>query len=239
MDDNGFVLGFFFSSLNPVLTAHPCPQTLFPLDWDMHVAQWNTELVCSLAIEVEPCSVRLGVVLMCWAHSLFNIHSVNSEWPHRKPRINSQLVAQQVAQQYATPPPAKKEKKEKPERPEKERADGERPERNLPDGEHPAKDKIEKDHADKEKKDREKEITVTLPKKPSSKKTRYGTLLSAHYCINMNLFLMHINCSLSSLCRPKMDNHQSPPSERNSIQSGKSTTKTKNSHISRCFSFHL
>ncbi|KAM8931146.1 RING1 and YY1-binding protein isoform 3-T3 [Pelodytes ibericus] len=31
----------------------------------------------------------------------------------RKPRINSQLVAQQVAQQYATPPPPKKEKKEK------------------------------------------------------------------------------------------------------------------------------
>ncbi|KAF4078938.1 hypothetical protein AMELA_G00187420 [Ameiurus melas] len=121
----------------------------------------------------------------------------------RKPRINSQLVAQQVAQQYATPPPAKKEKKEKPERPEKERADGERPERNLPDVEHPAKEKVEKDHADQEKKDREKEITVALPKKPSSKKTR-----------------------------PKMDNHQSPPSERNSIQSGKSTTKIKNSHIS-------
>ncbi|KAI5108989.1 RING1 and YY1-binding protein B [Silurus meridionalis] len=123
-------------------------------------------------------------------------------YPATKPRINSQLVAQQVAQQYATPPPAKKEKKEKPERLEKEKADGERPERNLPDGELPAKEKIENDHADKEKKDREKEITVSLPKKPSKK------------------------------TRPKMDNHQSPPSERNSIQSGKSTTKTKNSHIS-------
>uniref|UniRef100_A0A3B1JWL5 RING1 and YY1 binding protein b n=1 Tax=Astyanax mexicanus TaxID=7994 RepID=A0A3B1JWL5_ASTMX len=92
----------------------------------------------------------------------------------RKPRINSQLVAQQVAQQYATPPPPKKEKKERPERPEKER------------------------------KDREKEITPTITKKPNSKKTR-----------------------------PKTDIHQSPPSERNSIQSGKSTTKTKNSHTSR------
>lgn len=91
-------------------------------------------------------------------------------------------MAQQVAQQYATPPPAKKEKKEKPERPEKERADGERPERNLPDGEHPAKDKIEeKDNAEKEKKDREKEITVALPKKPGSKKTRYN-MLAAFYC---------------------------------------------------------
>lgn len=86
-----------------------------------------------------------------------------------------------MAQQYATPPPAKKEKKEKPERPEKARPDGERPERNLPDGEHPAKDKIEKDHADKEKKDREKEITIALPKTPSSKKTRYCTS-SAYYC---------------------------------------------------------
>uniref|UniRef100_A0A9J8CC95 RING1 and YY1 binding protein b n=1 Tax=Cyprinus carpio carpio TaxID=630221 RepID=A0A9J8CC95_CYPCA len=88
----------------------------------------------------------------------------------RKPRINSQLVAQQVAQQYAIPPPPKKDKKEKPERPEKDR----------------------------------KEITPAITKKPNSKKNK-----------------------------PKSDSHQSPPSERNSIQSGKSTTKTKNSHISR------
>ena len=39
----------------------------------------------------------------------------------RKPRINSQLVAQQVAQQYATPPPPKKEKKEKVEKQDKEK----------------------------------------------------------------------------------------------------------------------
>ncbi|KAK1796338.1 hypothetical protein P4O66_009402 [Electrophorus voltai] len=122
----------------------------------------------------------------------------------RKPRINSQLVAQQVAQQYATPPPPKKEKKERSERPEKERAEGERTDRNPPDPEHPAKDKLEKDQIDKEKKDREKDITPAITKKPSSKKIR-----------------------------PKTDIHQSPPSERNSIQSGKSTTKTKNSHISR------
>lgn len=142
-----------------------------------------------LGVDVEAHSVMLGMVLMHSARSPFNPHSVNSEWPHRKPRINSQLVAQQVAQQYATPPPAKKEKKEKPERPEKERADGERPERNLPDSEHPAKEKIEeKDNAEKEKKDREKEkkdrekeITVALPKKPGSKKTRYN-MLAAFYC---------------------------------------------------------
>lgn len=37
-------------------------------------------------------------------------------------------------------------------------------------------------------------------------------------------------------CRPKSENHQSPPSDKHSIQSGKSVTKTnnKNSHISRC-----
>ncbi|KAK7145097.1 hypothetical protein R3I94_011255 [Phoxinus phoxinus] len=128
----------------------------------------------------------------------------------RKPRINSQLVAQQVAQQYATPPPPKKEKKEKPERPEKDRAEGERPDRNPPDIERTDvdtdkdKDKCEKDQPDKEKKDREKEIIPAITKKPNSKKNK-----------------------------PKSDTHQSPPSERNSIQSGKSTTKTKNSHISR------
>ncbi|XP_065135866.2 RING1 and YY1-binding protein B isoform X2 [Paramisgurnus dabryanus] len=117
----------------------------------------------------------------------------------RKPRINSQLVAQQVAQQYATPPPPKKEKKEKPE---KDRGEGERPDKNLPESEHADKDKSEKEQPDKEKKDREKEITPAITKKPNSKKNR-----------------------------PKSDSHQSPPSERNSIQSGKSTTK--NSHISR------
>ncbi|KAK2889466.1 hypothetical protein Q8A67_014841 [Cirrhinus molitorella] len=122
----------------------------------------------------------------------------------RKPRINSQLVAQQVAQQYAIPPPPKKEKKEKPERPEKERAEGERPDRNPQDGENTDKDKSEKEQPDKEKKDREKEITPAITKKPNSKKNK-----------------------------PKSDSHQSPPSERNSIQSGKSTTKTNNSHISR------
>ncbi|NP_001012373.1 RING1 and YY1-binding protein B [Danio rerio] len=125
----------------------------------------------------------------------------------RKPRINSQLVAQQVAQQYATPPPPKKEKKEKPERPEKDRAEEERPDINPPD-EHPVeqrdKDKSEKEQPEKEKKDREKEIIPAITKKPNSKKNR-----------------------------PKSDIHQSPPSERNSIQSGKSTTKTKNSHNSR------
>lgn len=37
--------------------------------------------------------------------------------------------------------------------------------------------------------------------------------------------------------RPKSDNHQSPPSDKHSIQSGKSASKTnKNSHISRCVS---
>ncbi|XP_030633184.1 RING1 and YY1-binding protein B isoform X1 [Chanos chanos] len=122
----------------------------------------------------------------------------------RKPRINSQLVAQQVAQQYATPPPPKKEKKEKPERPEKDHNDGDRSERIRPDSEPQDKDKKEKEQPEKDKKDREKDITPAITKKPNSKKTR-----------------------------PKSDNHQSPPSERNSIQSGKSAIKTNNSHISR------
>uniref|UniRef100_A0A3Q3WN19 RanBP2-type domain-containing protein n=1 Tax=Mola mola TaxID=94237 RepID=A0A3Q3WN19_MOLML len=95
----------------------------------------------------------------------------------RKPRINSQLVAQQVAQQYPMPPPAKKERRERSER-------------------------TEKDH----KPDTEKDISPAITKKPGSRKTR-----------------------------PKSDNNQSPPSDKHSIQSGKSATKTnKNSHISRC-----
>ncbi|KAM9132977.1 RING1 and YY1-binding protein [Pangshura tecta] len=93
----------------------------------------------------------------------------------RKPRINSQLVAQQVAQQYATPPPPKKEKKEK----------------------------VEKQ--DKEKPDKEKEISPSVTKKNTNKKTK-----------------------------PKSDIVKDPPSEANSIQSGNTTTKTSDlNHTSR------
>ncbi|KAI3370447.1 hypothetical protein L3Q82_025210 [Scortum barcoo] len=135
----------------------------------------------------------------------------------RKPRINSQLVAQQVAQQYPMPPPPKKERRERSERTDKERPDegeravgegrpeGERPERVRPEGEAPEKEKSDKDQPIKDKPDTEKDISPAVTKKPSSKKTR-----------------------------PKSDNHQSPPSDKHSIQSGKSATKTnKNSHISR------
>uniref|UniRef100_A0A672HSM0 RanBP2-type domain-containing protein n=1 Tax=Salarias fasciatus TaxID=181472 RepID=A0A672HSM0_SALFA len=113
----------------------------------------------------------------------------------RKPRINSQLVAQQVAQQYPMPPPPKKERRERSERSDKERPDG--------DGER--KEKSEKEQPIKEKPDREKDISPAVTKKPNSKKTR-----------------------------PKSENHQGPPSDKHSIQSGKSASKTnKNSHISR------
>ncbi|CAL8339912.1 unnamed protein product [Lota lota] len=178
----------------------------------------------------------------------------------RKPRINSQLVAQQVAQQYPMPPPPKKERRERSERSDKDRPDGEgeradgegrgdggdgradtegqgdtegphpgaegrpdgegrpeteRPERVVPrpEAETPEKEK-EKEKGDKDKEsppaikdkpDREKDISLAVTKKPGSKKNR-----------------------------PKSDNHQSPPSDKHSIQSGKSATKTnKSSHISR------
>ncbi|XP_048878568.1 RING1 and YY1-binding protein B isoform X1 [Brienomyrus brachyistius] len=117
----------------------------------------------------------------------------------RKPRINSQLVAQQVAQQYASPPPPKKERRE---RAEKERPEVERVERVRPDGEPPSeKEALEKE---KEKPDQEKDVSPTVTRKPSSKKTK-----------------------------PKSDIHQSPRSEVNSIQSGNSTAKSNgSSHVS-------
>ncbi|XP_041836744.1 RING1 and YY1-binding protein B [Melanotaenia boesemani] len=136
----------------------------------------------------------------------------------RKPRINSQLVAQQVAQQYPMPPPAKKERRERSERTDKERPEvegeraagegrpeGERPDRVRPEGDDPEVVKSDKEQPIKDKPDREKDISLPVTKKPSSKKTR-----------------------------PKSDSHQSPPSDKQSIQSGKSAGKTnKNSHISR------
>ncbi|KAM9814206.1 RING1 and YY1-binding protein B [Neosynchiropus ocellatus] len=136
----------------------------------------------------------------------------------RKPRINSQLVAQQVAQQFPMPPPPKKERRERSERTDKDRpeSEGERafmegrpeselPESHTPEVETPEKEKSEIETLIKDKPDREKEIVPAVTKKPNSKKTR-----------------------------PKSDTHQSPPSDKQSIQSGKSATKTnKNSHISR------
>ncbi|XP_068450875.1 RING1 and YY1-binding protein B [Clinocottus analis] len=149
----------------------------------------------------------------------------------RKPRINSQLVAQQVAQQYPMPPPPKKERRERSERTDRERPDGEgehangegrpeaeRPELVRPEGDPPEKEKENEKEKEKEKErsdieqqpitdkpNKEKDIVPAVTKKPSSKKTR-----------------------------PKSDNHQSPPSDKHSIQSGKSATKTnKISHISR------
>ncbi|KAJ8409242.1 hypothetical protein AAFF_G00234400 [Aldrovandia affinis] len=107
----------------------------------------------------------------------------------RKPRINSQLVAQQVAQQYATPPAPKKEKKEKPERPEKERADTEPPE--------PVRPGEEGEQPDKDKPDREKDISHTVTKKPSSRKTK-----------------------------PKSDIHQSPPNSIQSANSTTKTNNS-------------
>ncbi|KAG7258886.1 hypothetical protein CRUP_006348, partial [Coryphaenoides rupestris] len=185
----------------------------------------------------------------------------------RKPRINSQLVAQQVAQQYPMPPPPKKERRERSDRSDRDRPDGEggdradgeghgggggegdgrgdmmmevhggrdrdgqhpgateeqgrpnmeRPERVVVavaaaaarhEAETPEKEKSVKESpppAAKDKPDREKDISLAVSaKKPGSKKTR-----------------------------PKSDNHQSPPSDKHSIQSGKSATKTnKLPHIS-------
>uniref|UniRef100_A0A8C5AE93 RING1 and YY1 binding protein n=1 Tax=Gadus morhua TaxID=8049 RepID=A0A8C5AE93_GADMO len=89
----------------------------------------------------------------------------------RKPRINSQLVAQQVAQQYPMPPPAKKERREPEGRPYGEgRPEAERPER-VEKGD---KDK-ESPPAIKDKPDREKDISLAVTKKPGSKKNRPKT----------------------------------------------------------------
>ncbi|ETE69009.1 RING1 and YY1-binding protein, partial [Ophiophagus hannah] len=101
---------------------------------------------------------------------MYDMHAYSS----RKPRINSQLVAQQVAQQYATPPPPKKEKKEK----------------------------VEKQ--EEKKPDKEKEVSQSVIKKNTNKKTK-----------------------------PKSDIVKDPPSEANSIQSGNITKTSDSNHTSR------
>ena len=105
----------------------------------------------------------------------------------RKPRINSQLVAQQVAQQYPMPPPPKKERRERSERTDKDRADGEgerahgegppevdRPERAGSEGDTAEKEKCNKEQPIQEKHGTEKDISPAITKKPGIKKTRSG-----------------------------------------------------------------
>ncbi|XP_020502508.1 RING1 and YY1-binding protein B [Labrus bergylta] len=151
----------------------------------------------------------------------------------RKPRINSQLVAQQVAQQYPMPPPPKKERRERSERLDKERLDCEgeptneegrpeieRPEGDRPEVDTPVKEKSDKEQPIKDKPDTEKDISPAVTKKPYSKKTREPSLT-------------HQGDRQPSVQRPKSD-HQSPTSDKHSILLGKSATKTnKNSYISR------
>ncbi|XP_061640723.1 RING1 and YY1-binding protein B isoform X1 [Phyllopteryx taeniolatus] len=181
-----------------------------------------------------------------------NICDVRKGTSTRKPRINSQLVAQQVAQQYPMPPPAKKERRERSERTDRERADGEgesaigeaRPEGERPeivrpeiDTSPPDIDKSDKEQPKEQpiqdKADRERDIIPALTKKPSIKKSR-SVSMDADRDILLRASLPHWCLCLSSP-RPKSDNHQSPPSDKQSIQSGKSATKTnnKNNHISR------
>ena len=113
------------------------------------------------------------------------IHVCALDLLHRKPRINSQLVAQQVAQQYPMPPPAKKERRERSERTEKDRPDGEgerangegrpeseRPEIVRPEGDAPEKEMSDKDQLIKDKPDTEKDISPAITKKAGSRKTR-------------------------------------------------------------------
>lgn len=136
-----------------------------------------------------------------WPESAYSsttrlIHDCALDLVHRKPRINSQLVAQQVAQQYPMPPPPKKERRERSERTDKERPngegerangdgrpEGERPETVRPEADTPEKDKSDKEQPIKDKPDREKDISPAVTKKPSSKKTRSVYMSRFQLCL--------------------------------------------------------
>lgn len=146
------------------------------------------------------------------AHSFITrlIHVSALDLLHRKPRINSQLVAQQVAQQYPMPPPPKKERRERSERTDKDRMDGEgeranvegrpegeRPDRVRPEGDTPDKEKSDKEQPIKDKPGTEKDISPAITKKPSSKKTRSEHMFTFLLCLWI-LVGMHQSHSYSS-----------------------------------------
>uniref|UniRef100_G3PDE5 RING1 and YY1 binding protein b n=1 Tax=Gasterosteus aculeatus TaxID=69293 RepID=G3PDE5_GASAC len=189
----------------------------------------------------------------------------------RKPRINSQLVAQQVAQQYPMPPPPKKERRERSERTDKDRPDGEgeraifegppeveghpeverpeverpeveRPEVERPEVERPELPMPERDPPEKEKSDTEQQHRQAEQREgrrrgrhqeAQQQKDQVSVHVLSSLLVSSSL-MSNLSPPLHPPPRPKTDNHQSPPSEKHSIQSGKSATKTnKISHISR------
>ncbi|OXB81545.1 UNVERIFIED_CONTAM: hypothetical protein H355_008393 [Colinus virginianus] len=130
------------SPTRPKRQAKPAADEGF---WDCSVCTFRNS---AEAFKCSICDVRKGtstrfVVFLCILElPLSSKRGCTGFALSLKPRINSQLVAQQVAQQYATPPPPKKEKKEK----------------------------VEKQ--DKEKPDKEKEISPSVTKKNANKKTK-------------------------------------------------------------------
>ncbi|XP_029456950.1 RING1 and YY1-binding protein [Rhinatrema bivittatum] len=181
----------------------------------------------------------------------------------RKPRINSQLVAQQVAQQYATPPPPKKEKKEKVEKPEKEkqdkekldkekperektekekpereRTDKEKPERERTDKEKPErertdKEKPERERTDKEKPEREK-LEKEKPEREKFEKEKPEREKLEKEKLDKEISTTVVKKITNKKTRPKSDIMKDAPSEVNSIQSGNTTAKINSlNHTSR------
>ncbi|XP_063071346.1 RING1 and YY1-binding protein B [Engraulis encrasicolus] len=175
----------------------------------------------------------------------------------RKPRINSQLVAQQVAQQFALPPPAKKERRERPERGDKERGEGDHPEEHEQqerDGDQEEERDRERD-ADGERPDitpprstqqpdaepLEKEHKEPVHKEPVHKEPIHKEPVHKEPIhkekkdrekekdVSISPVIPVTKKPNSKKTRPKSDSQKSPPCDRSSIQSGKS--KTKSAHI--------
>lgn len=95
---------------------------------DLSVLHRDSDVETTLCNWVLRCKLPVAKYLRNYEtriQKIKSIYKVNNDVSFlecfRKPRINSQLVAQQVAQQYATPPPPKKEKKEKVEKQDKEK----------------------------------------------------------------------------------------------------------------------
>ncbi|XP_056462191.1 RING1 and YY1-binding protein B [Gadus chalcogrammus] len=179
----------------------------------------------------------------------------------RKPRINSQLVAQQVAQQYPMPPPAKKERRERSDRSDKDRpdGDGERADGEGPgdmEGQHPGAEGrpygegrpeaerpervVPRPEAETPEKDTDKEKETGKEKEKGKEKgdkdKESPPAIKDKPDREKDISLAVTKKPGSKKNRPKTD-HQSPPSDKHSIQSGKSATKTNktktSSHISR------
>ncbi|TTE51852.1 RING1 and YY1-binding protein A [Bagarius yarrelli] len=235
------IMGDKKSPSRPKRHAKPCADDGF---WDCSVCTFRNS---AEAFKCSMCDVRKGTST-------------------RKPRLNSQLVAQQVAQQYATPPPAKKDRRERSEREDHydiDNSDSDRPSIDNSDSDRlgPDSSHLDKGHTHKDRRheriglDKHPLVQTPVerwPERAGLKEELHRELMDKVHSHRPHMEKEHTGASGTQVAEKEdlkkgkvekaiVEKHKEkekipnkgPPSERSSMKSGKSATKSNKSIISR------